>query len=54
VGSIMTFNWKDKSSRITRQLAGQDYYICFRTELVNNHVSIVQIKLIPIYICNTN
>ncbi|XP_046638057.1 uncharacterized protein LOC124316262 isoform X4 [Daphnia pulicaria] len=37
VGSIMTFNWKDKSSRITRQLAGQDYYICFRTELVNNN-----------------
>lgn len=39
VGSVLTFNWKDTTSRTTRQLANQDYYICFRTELVNKQVS---------------
>ncbi|XP_046638055.1 uncharacterized protein LOC124316262 isoform X3 [Daphnia pulicaria] len=38
-GSIMTFNWMDTTSRATRQLASQDYYICFRTELVNRQSS---------------
>lgn len=38
IGTVNTFNWKDSSSRLTRQLANQDYYICFRTELVNKQV----------------
>jgi hypothetical protein len=37
-GSVMTFNWMDTTNRATRQLASQDYYICFRTELVNRQV----------------
>jgi hypothetical protein len=43
----MTFNWKDTSSRTTRQLANQDYYMCFRKELVQRQVII---KLIVIWI----
>ncbi|XP_046458986.1 uncharacterized protein LOC124205581 [Daphnia pulex] len=39
VGSVMTFNWKDTSSRTTRQLANQDYYMCFRKELVQRQAS---------------
>nr|CAH0107934.1 unnamed protein product [Daphnia galeata] len=38
-GSVMTFNWMDTTNRATRQLASQDYYICFRTELVNRQAS---------------
>ncbi|XP_045028476.1 uncharacterized protein LOC116921548 isoform X1 [Daphnia magna] len=38
-GSVMTFNWVDTTNRATRQLANQDYYICFRTELVNRQAS---------------
>ena len=37
----MTFNWMDTTNRATRQLASQDYYICFRTELVNRQVFII-------------
>ncbi len=33
-GTIRTFNWRDTANRAARQLANQDYYICFRTELV--------------------
>ncbi|KAI9558871.1 hypothetical protein GHT06_015660 [Daphnia sinensis] len=38
-GIITTFNWKDTSGRTTRQLANQDYYICFRTEMVQRQSS---------------
>lgn len=37
-GSVLSFNWKDTAGTATRQLANQDYYICFRTELVNQQV----------------
>jgi hypothetical protein len=43
-GSIMTFNWMDTTSRATRQLASQDYYICFRTELVNRQVCYINLS----------
>lgn len=39
-GSLSTFNWKDTSSTATRQLANQDYFMCFRTEVVNGQVLI--------------
>jgi hypothetical protein len=43
IGSVQTFNWKDVATGTsTRQLANQDYYICFRTELVNKQVGPVQ------------
>lgn len=44
VGSVMTFNWKDTPSRTTRQLANQDYYMCFRKELVQRQVNRVGVK----------
>ena len=36
-GSIQSFNWNRQSSTTTavRQLANQNYNICFRTELIN-------------------
>ncbi|XP_046637998.1 uncharacterized protein LOC124316228 [Daphnia pulicaria] len=43
VGSIVTFNWKDTTSRTTRQLANQDYYMCFRTELVHRQAASAQV-----------
>lgn len=30
-GSVKTFNWRDVDSVATRQLANQDYSICFRS-----------------------
>ena len=33
-GTFRSFNWKDTAENVTRQLALQDYNICFRTELV--------------------
>lgn len=37
-GTVKSFNWKDVAASGTsqRQLADQDYLICFRTELVGN------------------
>jgi hypothetical protein len=35
-GSVMTFNWKDTTSLRTRQLAHQDYSICFRSEVIDD------------------
>jgi hypothetical protein len=37
-GTVKSFNWKDVAASATsqRQLADQDYLICFRTELVGN------------------
>nr|CAH0108996.1 unnamed protein product [Daphnia galeata] len=37
-GTVKSFNWKDVTASATsqRQLADQDYLICFRTELVGN------------------
>jgi hypothetical protein len=31
VGMVKSFNWRDVAGRATRQLANQDYSICFRT-----------------------
>ncbi|EFX64299.1 hypothetical protein DAPPUDRAFT_305119 [Daphnia pulex] len=33
-GSVKTFNWRDVAGSATRQLANQDYSICFRTVTV--------------------
>lgn len=40
-GTVRSFNWRDVAGNATRQLANQDYGICFRTvkkvtNLVNN------------------
>ena len=35
-GTIQSFNWKDTAATAVRQLANQDYKICFRNEIVNN------------------
>ena len=35
-GSVSSFNWKDTTSLRTRQLAHQDYSICFRSELIDD------------------
>lgn len=37
-GTVSSFNWRDVAGASTRQLANQDYNICFRTELINNQV----------------
>ena len=39
-GQVSSFNWKDvtPTANVPRQLANQDYNICFRTELVNSQV----------------
>jgi hypothetical protein len=36
---VKSFNWKDVAASATsqRQLADQDYQICFRTELVGSN-----------------
>jgi hypothetical protein len=38
-GTVKSFNWKDVAASATsqRQLADQDYQICFRTELVGSN-----------------
>lgn len=38
VGVVKSFNWKDVASTSTRQLANQDYKICFRTEVIRSQV----------------
>lgn len=35
-GVIRSFNWKDIAGTATRQLANQDYKICFRSELLES------------------
>ncbi|EFX82748.1 hypothetical protein DAPPUDRAFT_240999 [Daphnia pulex] len=36
-GTVKSFNWKDVAASANRQLADQDYQICFRTELVGSN-----------------
>lgn len=38
-GTIKSFNWKDTAPTTTRQLANQDYSICFRNELSGSAAS---------------
>ncbi|KZS17498.1 uncharacterized protein LOC116921571 [Daphnia magna] len=55
IGSVMTFNWKDVATGTsTRQLANQDYYICFRTELVNKQSSAQVATVLCVQECQTS
>ncbi|EFX82909.1 hypothetical protein DAPPUDRAFT_240674 [Daphnia pulex] len=55
IGSVQTFNWKDVATGTsTRQLANQDYYICFRTELVNKQSSAQVATVLCIQECQTS
>ncbi len=38
-GTVNSFNWADTTDNNTRQLANQNYHICFRREIVDASVS---------------
>lgn len=49
-GTIKSFNWRDIASTATRQLANQNFKICFRSELVANMVSVECVIFIQGYV----
>jgi len=46
-GTVSSFNWKDVADTAIRQLASQDYKICFRNEILNTNQKANSICITP-------